>query len=107
MIGFIVKIMQNKKIIKSINFPAGKGDLFGTDINFDDPVGISSCDVRSLTYCDLQCINMKGLTDVLALYPDFAEQFQNDIRHDLTCNLKEGFDESEVSRQLYFLHSQI
>ncbi|XP_061164070.1 potassium voltage-gated channel subfamily H member 8-like isoform X2 [Saccostrea echinata] len=73
----------------------GKGDLFGTDINFDDPVGISSCDVRSLTYCDLQCINMKGLTDVLALYPDFAEKFQNDIRHDLTYNLKEGFDESE------------
>ncbi|XP_056011708.1 potassium voltage-gated channel subfamily H member 8-like isoform X2 [Ostrea edulis] len=73
----------------------GKGDLFGTDINFDDPVGISSCDVRSLTYCDLQCINMKSLTDVLTLYPDFAEQFQNDIRHDLTYNLKEGYDDSE------------
>lgn len=77
----------------------GKGDLFGTDINFEDPVGISSCDVRSLTYCDLQAINMKGLTDVLALYPDFAEQFQNDIRHDLTYNLKEGFEESETDTE--------
>lgn len=46
---------------------------------------------------------MKGLTDVLALYPDFAEQFQNDIRHDLTYNLKEGFEESEVRVQYYNL----
>ncbi|KAK3083375.1 hypothetical protein FSP39_021037 [Pinctada imbricata] len=73
----------------------GKGDLFGTDINFDDPIAISSCDVRSLTYCELQCIHMKGLTDVLSLYPDFAEKFAQDIRHDLTYNLKENYEESE------------
>ncbi|OWF51387.1 Potassium voltage-gated channel subfamily H member 8 [Mizuhopecten yessoensis] len=73
----------------------GKGDLFGTDINLEDPVGISCCDVRSLTYCELQGINIKGLAEVLNLYPDFAEKFTQDIRHDLTYNLKEGTDESD------------
>ncbi|KAL5005757.1 hypothetical protein ScPMuIL_016915 [Solemya velum] len=73
----------------------GKGDLFGIDINFDDPVVISCCDVRSLTYCELQCIHIKGLLDVLNLYPEFAEKFCQDIKHDLTYNLREGSDESE------------
>ncbi|XP_060069596.1 potassium voltage-gated channel subfamily H member 8-like [Ylistrum balloti] len=73
----------------------GKGDLFGTDINLEDPIGISCCDVRSLTYCELQGINVKGLAEVLNLYPDFAEKFSQDIRHDLTYNLKEGTDESD------------
>ncbi|XP_069107676.1 voltage-gated delayed rectifier potassium channel KCNH8-like isoform X2 [Argopecten irradians] len=73
----------------------GKGDLFGTDINLEDPIGISCCDVRSLTYCELQGINIKGLAEVLNLYPDFAEKFSQDIRHDLTYNLKEGTDESD------------
>lgn len=62
----------------------------------EDPVGISCCDVRSLTYCELQCINIRGFVDVLSLYPDFAEQFQKDIRHDLTYNLKDGYEDSEV-----------
>jgi hypothetical protein len=33
---------------------------------------------------------------VLSLYPEFAEKIQKDIRHDLTYNLKEGFEDSEV-----------
>ncbi|XP_033728558.1 LOW QUALITY PROTEIN: potassium voltage-gated channel subfamily H member 8-like [Pecten maximus] len=74
----------------------GKGDLFGTDINLEDPIGISCCDVRSLTYCELQGISIKGLAEVLSLYPDFADKFSQDIRHDLTYNLKEGTDESDV-----------
>ncbi|CAC5414646.1 KCNH8 [Mytilus coruscus] len=74
----------------------GKGDLFGADINMDDPVGISCCDVRSLTYCELQCINIRGFVDVLSLYPDFAEKFQKDIRHDLTYNLKDGYEDEEI-----------
>ncbi|KAJ8320244.1 hypothetical protein KUTeg_001831 [Tegillarca granosa] len=77
-----------------------KGDLFGTDVNFDDPVGISCCDVRSLTYCELQGINIKGLADVLSLYPDFSEKFAQDIRHDLSYNLKEGYEDSESENDL-------
>ena len=77
-------------------YSSGKGDLFGADINMDDPVGISCCDVRALTYCEIQCINIRGFVDVLSLYPDFAEKFQKDIRHDLTYNLKDGYEDSEV-----------
>ena len=76
---------------------AGKGDLFGSDLS-DDEVSIqSSCDVKSLTYCDLQCILLNKLKDTLIQYPEFAETFHVEIKHDLTYNLKEGFEESEVS----------
>ena len=29
----------------------------------------SCCDVKSLTYCDLQCVAIRGITDVLQIYP--------------------------------------
>lgn len=40
-----------------------------------------------------------GLTDVLLLYPDFAEKFAKDIHNDLTYNLRHTGDEDsdEVS----------
>lgn len=39
---------------------SGKGDLFGSDIDFNDPISVCNYDVRSLTYSELQCINIKG-----------------------------------------------
>jgi potassium voltage-gated channel Eag-related subfamily H protein 8 len=60
-----------------------------------DVVIKSSCDVKALTYCDLKCINMQGLVDVLRLYPEYQQEFANDIQHDLTYNLREGY-EAEV-----------
>ena len=57
-----------------------------------DVVVKSSCDVRALTYCDLKCLNIPGLVDVLKLYPEFQDQFAEDIKHDLTYNLREGYD---------------
>ena len=78
---------------------AGKGDLFGSDIDFDDPITVCNYDVRSLTYSELQCISTKGLTDVLLLYPDFAEKFSKDIHNELTYNLRQTADDSdEVSK---------
>ena len=90
----------------------GKGDLVGSDINIQhtphggnggasgivstDVVVRSSCDVKALTYCDLKCINMQGLVDVLRLYPEYQQVFANEIQHDLTYNLREGY-EAEVS----------
>jgi len=98
---------------------AGKGDLFGCDISMYlqpsgnggvvasggggggggggsvDVVIKSSCDVKALTYCDLKCINIQGLVDVLRLYPEYEQEFANDIQHDLTYNLREGY-EAEV-----------
>ena len=83
----------------------GKGDLFGTDIHplvQDKNVKIrSDCDVKSLTYCDLQCIFLRGLLEVLEVYPDFAEKFAEDIPHDLTYNLREGYEEEEVGMVCY------
>lgn len=55
----------------------------------------SSSDVRALTYCDLKCIHTQGLVDVLRLYPEYQKQFANDIQHDLTFNVREGY-EAEV-----------
>lgn len=61
-----------------------------------DIVVKSSSDVRALTYCDLKCIHMQGLVDALRLYPEYQQQFAHDIQHDLTFNVREGY-EAEVS----------
>ena len=53
-----------------------------------------------MTYCDLKCINIQGLVDVLRLYPEFQQEFSNDIQHDLTYNLREGY---EVEVLLYLM----
>lgn len=88
----------------------GKGDLVGCDISVhlqhghngagastnQDIIVKSSSDVKALTYCDLKCIHMSGLVDVLRLYPEYQQEFANDIQHDLTYNLREGY-EAEVS----------
>ena len=65
--------------------------MFGSDLGCTDPVIKSSCDVRSLTYCDLQCILLSGLREVLDMYPEFASTFESDLAHDLTYNLREGY----------------
>jgi len=44
----------------------------------------------SRTYCDLKCVHIPGLIEVLRLYPEFQNEFQHDILHDLTYNLREG-----------------
>jgi len=81
----------------SVNAGAGKGDLFGSDLGCADAAIKSSCDVRSLTYCDLQCILLSGLREVLDMYPEFAATFESDLAHDLTYNLREGYvDPDEV-----------
>ncbi|XP_036669143.2 voltage-gated delayed rectifier potassium channel KCNH8 isoform X1 [Drosophila suzukii] len=91
----------------------GKGDLVGSDINVhlvatsngqmtattnsagQDVVVRSSSDIKALTYCDLKCIHMGGLVEVLRLYPEYQQQFANDIQHDLTCNLREGYENQD------------
>lgn len=88
-----------------IMFPlmhTGKGDLVGTDVDMHlrnnlETVVKSSCDVKALTYCDLKSIFIPGLMEVLKLYIEYQQEFANDIKHDLTYNLREGYD-SEVSQ---------
>lgn len=77
------------------NGPGSGGGGGGDRVN-DVVVVKSSCDVRALTYCDLKCIYVQGLVEVLRLYPEYQSQFANDIQHDLTYNLREGY-EAEVN----------
>lgn len=75
--------------------PTGKGDLIGADLASRDPVIKTNADVKALTYCDLQYIGLRGLREVLQLYPEYASKFAADIHQDLTFNLREG-SEMEV-----------
>ena len=45
-------------------------------------------------------LHIPGLTEVLRLHPDFLEQFSEDIQHDLTYNLREGYDPEVLSDRL-------
>ena len=76
----------------------------GTGAGTDAVIVKSSCDVKALTYCDLKCIHMQGLVDVLRLYPEYQHEFANDIQHDLTYNLREGY-EAEVTI-IFFLSTR-
>lgn len=40
----------------------------------------------------MKCVYIHGLVDVLRLYPEYQQQFANDIQHDLTFNLREGYE---------------
>ncbi|CAM9339275.1 unnamed protein product [Lampetra fluviatilis] len=75
----------------------GKGDLIGCDLPSPACVIKSNADVKALTYCDLQCINLRGLDEVLQLYPEYASRFHGDIAHELTYNMREG-SSTQVAR---------
>lgn len=68
----------------------GKGDLIGSDLPGPDQVIKTNADVKALTYCDLQYISVRGLREVLELYPEYASVFASDIHNNLTYNLREG-----------------
>uniref|UniRef100_A0A8D0D748 Voltage-gated delayed rectifier potassium channel KCNH4 n=1 Tax=Sander lucioperca TaxID=283035 RepID=A0A8D0D748_SANLU len=76
----------------------GKGDLIGSDLPGTDEVIKTNADVKALTYCDLQYINVRGLREVLDLYPEYASVFDSDIHNNLTYNLREGSQDEGLSR---------
>ncbi|XP_055688851.1 potassium voltage-gated channel subfamily H member 8 isoform X2 [Lutzomyia longipalpis] len=105
-----MEVMQNNMVVAIL----GKGDLVGCDISAhltthsngqggntnaqsQDVIVKSSSDVKALTYCDLKCIHMCGLVEVLRLYPEYQQEFANDIQHDLTFNLREGYEAEQES----------
>ncbi|KAK5855250.1 hypothetical protein PBY51_005371 [Eleginops maclovinus] len=47
----------------------------------------------------LWCVNLKGLYEVLDLYPEYSHNFVQDIQQDLTYNLREG-QETHVKARL-------
>lgn len=40
---------------------------------------------------------MGGLAEVLRLYPEYQQEFIHDIQHDLTYNLREGYEAEQES----------
>lgn len=88
-----MEVLQNGSMVVAI---LGKGDLVGFDIPFSlasEALIKSSSDVKALTYCDLKSIHVPGLLEVLRMYPEFAETFCTEIVHDLTFNLREGYQQ--------------
>ncbi|CAM5138281.1 unnamed protein product [Natator depressus] len=82
----------------------GKGDLMGADLPGKDQVIKTNAEVKALTYCDLQHITLRGLAEVLELYPEYSAKFMADIHQDLTFNLREG---SEIEGLLRFPRSPL
>uniref|UniRef100_A0A3B4B2B1 Voltage-gated delayed rectifier potassium channel KCNH4 n=1 Tax=Periophthalmus magnuspinnatus TaxID=409849 RepID=A0A3B4B2B1_9GOBI len=72
-----------------------KGNLIGCDLPAMEQVIKTNADVKALTYCDLQYISVRGLREVLELYPEYANVFNSEIHNNLTYNLREGSQEEE------------
>ncbi|XP_019636298.1 PREDICTED: potassium voltage-gated channel subfamily H member 8-like [Branchiostoma belcheri] len=90
-----LEILRNGMVLAIL----GKGDLFGADLDAVDNVSKSNGDVKALTYCDLQFIQLPKLKDVFKLYPEFFQKLTRDVRHDLTFNLRDGCDAGEEHDQ--------
>lgn len=76
-------------------FP-GKGDLIGCELPRREQVVKANADVKGLTYCVLQCLQLAGLHESLALYPEFALRFSQGLRGELSYNLGAGGGPPEV-----------
>ncbi|KYO43381.1 potassium voltage-gated channel subfamily H member 3 [Alligator mississippiensis] len=68
----------------------GKGDLLGCALPARGRVHQANADVKGLTYCDLQCLALRGLAASLALDPDFARTFRRALRAELSYDLGAG-----------------
>uniref|UniRef100_A0A673ALY4 Potassium voltage-gated channel subfamily H member 2 n=1 Tax=Sphaeramia orbicularis TaxID=375764 RepID=A0A673ALY4_9TELE len=75
----------------------GKNDIFGEPINLYARSGKSNADVRALTYCDLHKILREDVLEVLDMYPEFADNFWNNL--EITFNLRDvGSPSSDESK---------
>ncbi|XP_063749403.1 potassium voltage-gated channel subfamily H member 4-like [Eleginops maclovinus] len=89
-----LEVLKDKMVLAIL----GKGDLIGSDLPGPDQVIKTNADVKALTYCDLQYINVRGLREVLELYPEYGSVFASDIHNNLTYNLREGSQDEGLSR---------
>lgn len=104
-----MEVLQDNMVVAIL----GKGDLVGYDVaasltpeqtqfnlaskssQLVSQLVKSSSDLKALTYCDLKCIHISGLLEVLKLYPEFSDTFHQEIIHDLSFNLRETNHENE------------
>ncbi|KAF5306563.1 hypothetical protein FQR65_LT07290 [Abscondita terminalis] len=78
----------------------GKFDIFGENPCVHSTIGKSSCNVRALTYCDLHKIHREDLLDVLELYPEFYNNFVNNL--EITFNLRDEEQGGVVPKMRYY-----
>ncbi|VDP09342.1 unnamed protein product [Soboliphyme baturini] len=78
-----VEILKDEVVVAIL----GKEDIFGENPLLNETVGKSAYNVRALTYCDLHKIYLDDLLDVLDMYPEFAEQFSQNLN--ITFNLRD------------------
>ncbi|XP_054663076.1 potassium voltage-gated channel subfamily H member 3 isoform X2 [Grus americana] len=74
----------------------GKGDLIGCDLGGSPRSRRARADVRGLTYCALQSLGLPALAEGLALDPDFARVFRQQLPRELSYDLG-GAPEAESS----------
>ncbi|XP_045469189.1 potassium voltage-gated channel subfamily H member 6-like isoform X8 [Harmonia axyridis] len=82
----------------------GKYDIFGENPCLHATLGKSSCNVRALTYCDLHKINRDDLLDVLELYPEFYNQFLNNL--EITFDLRDVDQAGVIPRRMFYSKTQ-
>ncbi|CAH8561264.1 unnamed protein product [Heterobilharzia americana] len=71
----------------------GKCDIFGSDMDDLPTLGFSAYNVKSLTYCELQCIALDHeLQEIFDQYPQFKKQFALALSEELSFNLRAGYD---------------
>lgn len=100
-----MEILQDNMVVAIL----GKGDLVGHDVSTvggsqqQQQLGLakSSSDLKALTYCDLKCIHIPGLLEVLKLYPEFSDTFHQEISHDLTFNLRESHHDEPAANAFH------
>ncbi|KAI9527315.1 Potassium voltage-gated channel sub H member 2 [Dissostichus eleginoides] len=78
-----IEIMRGDVVVAIL----GKNDIFGEPINLYSRPGKSNADVRALTYCDLHKIFREDVQEVLDMYPEFADNFWNNL--EITFNLRD------------------
>ncbi|KER30768.1 hypothetical protein T265_13120, partial [Opisthorchis viverrini] len=79
----------------------GKCDIFGTDIDEFPKMGFSAYDVKSLTYCELQCVALDPpFHQLLEQYPVFQKEFAAALHTELSFNIREGYEAVSPSEVL-------
>ncbi|VFV47755.1 potassium voltage-gated channel [Lynx pardinus] len=96
--GVVPVLHGRSRRLGEVHELAGKGDLIGCELPRREQVVKANADVKGLTYCVLQCLQLTGLHESLALYPEFAPRFSRGLRGELSYNLGAGGGPAERAK---------
>ncbi|XP_057304856.1 potassium voltage-gated channel unc-103-like isoform X2 [Hydractinia symbiolongicarpus] len=81
-----VEVVQKDFIVAIL----GSGDVFGGHICKNRPLRRADGDIRALMYCEILYLTRESIQEVLKHYPDFAENFSQNISLSFNLDTKEG-----------------